>query len=277
MPNVEIICIGNELLLGITENTNATWLCKEISKVGGKINRIVVIGDNLFEIAKSIDESYHNSPDWIITTGGLGPTYDDKTIEGLALFDNQELIVNQEALEMLEKSYKRRKMNIKLTEARIKMAKIPGNAKPINNPIGNAPAVLIKKGNTKIMCLPGVPEEMKSIFKESILEKIRDISIEKIQNIEFEITGVSEAILAPFLLDVAKRNYKCLYIKTHPKRYLNDKISNIIIQMIFKGKEKEVKEVSDLLRVQLIEEIEKLGGLINKINENDLNEKSLDG
>ena len=81
MYEVEIICIGNELLSGITLNTNAQWLANQITKVGGVVKKIIVVGDDINEIAIVIRESLKRKPDLIITCGGLGPTYDDKTLK----------------------------------------------------------------------------------------------------------------------------------------------------------------------------------------------------
>ena len=77
--SVEIICVGNELLIGKTLNTNAHWLAKRITSLGLKVRRITVVGDDLEEISSAIKETVNRKPCFIIVTGGLGPTFDDKT------------------------------------------------------------------------------------------------------------------------------------------------------------------------------------------------------
>ena len=80
---VEILCVGTELLSGITLNTNADWLCGEITNVGGVVRRVTVVRDDLSEISSATRESLAREPSIVITTGGLGATYDDMTLEGI--------------------------------------------------------------------------------------------------------------------------------------------------------------------------------------------------
>ena len=94
MTIVELICIGNELLIGKTLNTNAHWLAKRITSLGLKVRRITTVEDSLEEISSAIKEALLRKPRFIITTGGLGPTFDDKTLEGIAKALNLELKVN---------------------------------------------------------------------------------------------------------------------------------------------------------------------------------------
>src|SRR5919199_155578 len=189
----EILCIGNEILSGTIVNTNAYWLSKIITRAGGFVKRVTVAEDNVNEISLAIRESLVREPSWLIICGGLGPTYDDKTLEGLAVALHVDLIVDKTAIEMLKKSYSRYSSNHRLDRTRLKMARIPKGSIPIQNPVGSAPSILIdpsKKDNggstssfsssiaayntnTMIVCLPGVPNEMKAIFLESILPKIK--------------------------------------------------------------------------------------------------------
>ena len=81
---IEIICIGNELLIGKIENTNAYWLTKQITILGANVTRITVIRDIVEEISSCLLEAKARSHNFIITTGGLGPTFDDKTFQGIA-------------------------------------------------------------------------------------------------------------------------------------------------------------------------------------------------
>ena len=84
MSEVEILCIGNELLSGITLNTNSHWIGKKITKLGAKGTRVIVVADDLEEIDFALNDSLERKPDWIVTCGGLGPTYDDMTIQAVA-------------------------------------------------------------------------------------------------------------------------------------------------------------------------------------------------
>lgn len=222
----EIICIGNELLIGKILNTNAQWLAKSVTNLGGRVQRITITGDDLYELSSILHEALSRKPNFIITTGGLGPTFDDKTVEAVAMALNKPLELNQEAFQMVKKKYHNYEKIIQkthvLTPARIKMAKLPKGSKPLINPLGTAPGVLsnyfLQTHNIKIINLPGVPSEMKAIFIESVLSLIKDslgnLGIyERILN----ITGIIESELAP-LIDRVRRENPDVYIKSHPKK-----------------------------------------------------------
>src|SRR5919204_2418311 len=108
---VEILCIGNELLSGITLNTNAHWLCSEIENVGGIVRRVTIVRDDISEISFATRESLARNPDILITTGGLGATYDDMTLEGVALALGRKAAIDETAVEMLRRSYARRQLH----------------------------------------------------------------------------------------------------------------------------------------------------------------------
>jgi molybdenum cofactor synthesis domain-containing protein len=210
----EIISIGNELLIGKVVNTNASWLAERLTGLGVVVRRITVVGDSLSEISSCVKEALSRRPNSIITTGGLGPTYDDMTLEGLAIALGVKLTVNPKALEMIKQKYER--MGEVLTEARVKMAKLPEGAEPLYNPVGTAPAVKLSYGSTVIYALPGVPREMEAIFNEHISKEVSKISGVKMAEYSLRIVGVMESALAPFISRV-KEMYPEVYVKSHPK------------------------------------------------------------
>ncbi|MBS7653664.1 MAG: nicotinamide mononucleotide deamidase-related protein [Candidatus Bathyarchaeia archaeon] len=219
---VEVICVGNELLIGKTLNTNAHWLAKKITSLGLPVRRITVVGDDLNEISSIVRESIQRKPAFIIITGGLGPTFDDKTLEGVAKALNKDLEENEEALEMIRKKYERyvaegRMEKFEMTPYRVKMARLPKGAKPLPNPVGTAPGVLIEHDEVSLVMLPGVPQEMMAIFEESIEPLLRELS----GNLTFyeaslEVRGVPESDLAPIIEEVMRDN-PYVYIKSHPR------------------------------------------------------------
>src|ERR687885_2003719 len=175
---LEILCIGNEILAGTIVNTNAYWLSKMITQAGGFVKRVTVAEDNVNEISLVIKESLIRKPSWLIICGGLGPTYDDKTLEGVAHALHVDLVLDKVAIEMLKKSYSRYSLNHRLDRTRLKMARIPKGSIPIQNPVGSAPSILIEAykkdngittssfsssssaaaiANILIVCLTGVP------------------------------------------------------------------------------------------------------------------------
>jgi nicotinamide-nucleotide amidase len=265
----EIICIGNELLLGTIDNTNARWISKEVAAAGGFVKRISVVGDEIDEISLALKESLDRKPDWLIITGGLGPTYDDKTLEAVAVALGSNLFLENSAVEMLKKSYARYSSNYKMDEIRLKMARIPNGAIPIQNPVGTAPSIILKNrndsANTNIVCLPGVPKEMEAIFIENILPKIKEI-IGEFNIIEgnYEVIGASEAELAPALSNIVESNPRdSIYVKTHPRGYTEDNKPKLRIQIISKGKdESKVQLRYNNISNTLIEVIKKLNGTV---------------
>jgi nicotinamide-nucleotide amidase len=264
----EILCVGDELLSGTTINTNAYWISREITKAGGSVKRITVIKDDVDEISLGVRDSIFRKPDWLILSGGLGPTHDDKTLQGVASGLSLELLVDNVALNMLKKSYARHSMNFELTEIRLKMAKIPIGSKPIQNPVGSAPSVLIVTGETKIVCLPGVPREMESIFLESILPQMKKIVGEfHVVESNYDITGTSEAMFASTISEIVESNPPdSIYLKTHPLGYssnINNNKSQMRLQLVSKGNDKaEVQQRFNNISNILHKEISRLNGKI---------------
>jgi len=224
MPKqIEIICIGNELLIGKVVNTNAQWLAKRITILGLSVNRITVIDDNIKEISTIMKEAVRRKPQFIITTGGLGPTFDDKTLEGVAKALSRSLEVHSEALKMVEEKYRKyakegRIEKIELTPPRVKMAKLPKESSPLPNPIGTAPGVITKSKGVTIIALPGVPSEMEAIFDESVASLLKRAA----GNVTFyetsiEVDGIMESDMAP-LIDRVMHDNPYVYVKSHPSR-----------------------------------------------------------
>jgi nicotinamide-nucleotide amidase len=217
---LEIICVGNELLIGKTLNTNAHWLAKRATSLGVMVKRVTVILDEVDEIATVLRETLKRKPGFVITTGGLGPTFDDKTLEGIARGLNRKLEVNKKALEMVKEKYenylKQGKIDkVELTPARVKMATFPEGSEPLHNAVGTAPGVLLKVDSTFIIALPGVPPEMEAIFKNSVAALIKK-EAGKSGFFEKSIYAdrIMESNLAP-LIDQVMHDNPRVYIKSH--------------------------------------------------------------
>jgi nicotinamide-nucleotide amidase len=230
---VEIISVGNELLLGNTINTNASWIATKITENGGRVTRITTVPDELDEIVRSVREALGRKPDYVITTGGIGPTFDDMTIKAVARSVGQRLKVDPVALEMVKQHYLSRfpGKRVKLTKARLKMATIPVHGNAVSNPVGTAPAVRIKAGKTEVYCLPGVPSEAKAIFKKSISDQIRSKAarttfVEKWVG----VTGVMESALAP-LVERTMGRWPNVYVKSHPRGFEGEGVPHIELHL----------------------------------------------
>jgi nicotinamide-nucleotide amidase len=217
---MEVVCIGNELLIGKTLNTNAQWLAKRATTLGVIVQRITVVSDDVNEIASAICEAIRRKPRFIITTGGLGPTFDDKTLEGITRALRLRLKVNDNALEMVREKYETllregRIEKVELTPARVKMATFPEGTKPLQNPVGTAPGMVACVDGTFLIALPGVPPEMEAIFEGSIVPMLKK---EAGKSAFFEASiyakGVMESSLAP-LIDKVMHDNPRVYIKSH--------------------------------------------------------------
>ena len=262
---VEVLCIGTELLSGITLNSNAHWLAGQIVQAGASLKRITVVGDDLDQISSAVRESLGRKPDILITTGGLGATYDDMSLEALALALGRKTSIDQRAVEMLKRSYARRRLNYELNEVRLKMATIPDGSTPLENMVGSAPAVQIDLNGTKIFCLQGVPGEMQQVFNDHILPAIRkQVGQFFTKEANHMVTGVTEAMIAPALLRIVGSHPKeALYLKTHPQGYGPNNLPQIRAQVVSRGtSEDEVTRRLDSVVASLSEEISKLGGRI---------------
>lgn len=213
VPRAWIITIGNELLIGRIVNTNASWLARELTLRGVKVKRIVTVGDDVDEIAYVVREAI-TSADIVVTTGGLGPTDDDKTMEAIALALDRPLVLNREALEMVKRFYSEK--GYELTPERVKMAYLPAGAIPLPNPVGAAPGAFIVERTARIIVLPGVPREMEAMFQHA-LDLLKPILPELCVVEEgIEVRGVPESSLAPLLRQASKLCADC-YTKSHPK------------------------------------------------------------
>lgn len=265
---VEIVSIGNELLLGNTINTNASWIATRITAEGGRVNRITVVEDNLNEIARVIRETLSRKPNYIITTGGIGPTFDDMTIESVARSLRQPLQLNPEARVMIKDHYSKSlsNKNVKLTKARLKMAMLPIHATAVPNPIGTAPAVRLKAGTTVIFCLPGVPREAKAIFKETIASQIHLGSGEK-KFVErwIKVTGIMESTLAPVVERTMKR-WPHVYVKSHPRGFKqNAPIIDLHLSTLSPTPHKARREILAASEF-LIQKLPDLKGRVNRVS-----------
>jgi nicotinamide-nucleotide amidase len=217
---MEIVCIGNELLIGKTLNTNATWLARRATSLGVAVKRITVVSDDVEEIAKVIKEVLQRKPQFAITTGGLGPTFDDKTLEGISKALDLKLGVDEKALEMIRQRYEiyRKEGRIEKTELtapRVKMATLPQGAQPLHNAVGTAPGVMLKVGKTLLLALPGVPPEMEAIFEESVAPLLKKAAGKTtFFETSLYVDDVVESVLAP-LIDQAMHDNPYVYVKSH--------------------------------------------------------------
>ena len=217
---VEILVIGNEILIGKTQDTNSNWLAKRIAKYGHRLKRITVIEDDIGIISRTLQTILERKPDMIFTTGGLGPTFDDMTLAGIAEGLKRELELNQHAYNSIKRAYeyayKRGILKLEgMTKEREKMSYLPQGSIPLPNIRGTAPGVKLKEGETSIFILPGVPSEMKAIFLNVIKPLLKEKRGKFVEKGLF-FMGIGESQIAPYVTKLEKK-YPKLWIKTHPR------------------------------------------------------------
>jgi len=232
MMQAEIIAIGNELLIGQTLDTNTNWLCRQITGLGGQVRRAVMVPDDLDANARELRDALDRGTDVIITTGGTGPTADDRTLEAIANALGRPLTENDEALRMIERRYnelyERGLVDQPgLTDARRKMGRLPQGAQPIFNPVGGAPAVRLDVNDpstssgrgTTIITLPGVPQELKGIWQGPLQPMLAARFGQGAYLERALITDCpDDSVLAPLLAQVVRR-HPDVYIKSHVKAF----------------------------------------------------------
>jgi nicotinamide-nucleotide amidase len=237
-PTAEIMIVGNELLNGTTLDTNSHWMSQQLTTLGLKVQRKTTIRDYLMVISATFAECISRKPRWLFSIGGLGPTYDDLTIEGLAQFLGKPLYLDSAAVQMLKDSYKRRRKMFnqpvrRMPKSSFKMAMIPRGSTPLYNSVGSAAGVLAEWGDTTIACFPGVPSEMKAIFTEDIIPLIQKETSSQFIHAEewLKLIGTSESRLAPIVEKIGGKFPDILYVKSHPMGFEKGK-SVIHVQVI---------------------------------------------
>lgn len=166
----EIITIGTELLLGEINDTNATWMAQQLREIGIDLLYRTTVGDNEGRIAEVIDRAL-DRVDVVITSGGLGPTVDDVTRQGIALATGHKLVFHQTLLDQIADRFRR--FNVQMSDNNRQQAYAPEGAIPIENPVGTAPIFSLETERGAIVVTPGVPREMKHLMENVILPWLR--------------------------------------------------------------------------------------------------------
>lgn len=166
----EIVTVGRELLRGRARDANAAWLASALSRRGAIVHRLTTVDDSPRAVSTVVSEALHRGAHLIVTTGGLGPASDDRTLAGVADALQLPLARSAPAIGLVEAAYARLEKARQvarpgLSAARTKMGSIPLGAIPIENEAGIAPGALVRMaGGAAVLCLPGVPDEMRRTF-----------------------------------------------------------------------------------------------------------------
>ena len=221
-PIVEIVSAGNEVLIGDVLDTNTNWLCVKVTGLGGLVRRTVMLRDDVTAIAAEVRGALARGPALLFTVGGLGPTSDDRTLEGVALGLGVELELHPEAERMVAERYREFYERgyvpfPELNEARRKMARLPAGARPLTNPVGGAPGVLVERDGTSIVSLPGVPGELKKIVEESLDEPIARLFGRAHYEERSLVVQLQDESAIADILRRAERDHPDVYVKSRAK------------------------------------------------------------
>ena len=188
--NAEILCVGTELLLGDIINTNAAYIARELAGAGINVYHQSVVGDNPARLKESLLAALMQN-DCVITTGGLGPTYDDLTKETVAELFGRKMVTDQEAMRHIEAFF--RKTGHPMTENNKKQALMPEGATVFHNENGTAPGLAVEDHGKIAILLPGPPREMVPMFRDQVLPYLAQFSDHILVSRSIHIFGVGES------------------------------------------------------------------------------------
>ena len=211
---VELISIGDELLLGQTINTNAAWLGKQLSLIGSEVIRVNTISDTKDSILNSLN-GISKEANCVILTGGLGPTKDDITKQVLSEFFDSELVLHDLTLQKVTSFFKAREAQ--MLDANTHQAYVPSSCIVLNNNYGTAPGMWFDNEDRVYISLPGVPYEMKGIFMDEIIHRIKDrFNLSSIYHKTLLTQGIGESFLAEKLVkwetNIRKKGFGLAYL-----------------------------------------------------------------
>ena len=189
----EIITIGTEILLGQTVDSNSAWMGQRLSEVGVEVQRITSISDQPSDIVAALD-AVHPSTQWVLITGGLGPTKDDLTKHVLTDYFGDSLEYRPEIYDHIEALFA--KMGRVPNALNRPQADFPRKAELLHNAMGTAQGMLWKEHGRRYVSMPGVPYEMKHILETGVLPKMRAEQADVHLHRYFVIQGVPESDLA---------------------------------------------------------------------------------
>lgn len=198
--NAEIITIGDELLIGQVIDTNSAWLGQQLSTLGIKLHYKSSISDNKEAILKALHDAERRS-NIIIITGGLGPTKDDITKVTMCEYFNTHLIQNDKVLEWVQHIFRFRKMP--MLDVNNMQALVPANCEVLWNKNGTAPGMWFDIDDKIFISMPGVPFEMKTIFEEEAIPKIKNkFNLAAIYHRTLQTVSIGESYLAKKIEDI---------------------------------------------------------------------------
>lgn len=172
MASVELLVVGDEILSGATLDTNSQWVARRVTALGGRVTRRTTVPDVPAAIGAAVRATRERGPAVLVTMGGLGPTFDDLTLEAVGAALACPVAEREDALAFVAQRYAAlygagMVETPDLLPGRRKMAAVPQGCALIHNGVGTAPGVLLPLEELLVICLPGVPRELEAMFAEA--------------------------------------------------------------------------------------------------------------
>lgn len=255
MLSAEIIAIGSELLTPTKTDTNSLWLTEKLNEIGIEVKLKIIVGDDELRLKETIKDALSRS-DIVITTGGLGPTEDDITRKISAEAIGRKLIFREDILASISKKFL--KMNREMPEINKRQAFIIEDGDVLPNPNGSAPGMAVEIDNKYLIILPGPPRELKPMFENFVLPKLKQTAGEIfVKRKVLRVTGMGESAIDEIIAPVYTQ-YKNPQTSTLFNR------SEVEIQLTAQGKNED--EANHLLEELADKIVEKLGIAVFSVN-----------
>jgi nicotinamide-nucleotide amidase len=218
--NAEIVTTGTEILLGEIVDTNAAWMARRLRDLGINLYYKTTVGDNLERITSVLRQGLERS-DLVLVTGGLGPTVDDVTRDAAALATDRELVLDAACLAHVEAIFAR--WGRKVHDNNRRQAMLPASAVAIPNPVGTAPGFIVEaprkdRGPALLICLPGVPREMKHLMEETVepflAERLGPDRV-YIRSRTLRTVGIGESVIDSRIADLMARSNPTVGLAAH--------------------------------------------------------------
>ena len=201
--NAEILCVGTEILLGNIVNTNATFLSQELSALGINVYYHTVVGDNPGRLADAVERALSHS-DLVITTGGLGPTYDDLTKQTVANAMSLPMVLHEDILAALKTRWESR--GDVMPPNNEQQAWFPEGAEIIKNDWGTAPSCAVERDGKMVIMLPGPPNELRNIWNTYVAPLLAKKQDSVLVSRYCRIIGIGESALEERMPDLMKKS-----------------------------------------------------------------------
>lgn len=197
--SVQIISIGNELLIGDTINTNAAWMGQFMTELGFEVQKVLTISDNLDDIKSTISSAMSES-DVVLCTGGLGPTHDDMTKKAVADLLGVGMRLDQKVLDYIQALFEKR--NLPFSKSNYEQAEVPENCEVLFNKMGTAPGMWFNQSGKYLAVMPGVPYEMQYLMKKQVLPRLQEAfkGVGALYSRYIKTAGVGESTLSDEVL-----------------------------------------------------------------------------